>query len=137
MVKIASLFDGIGGTPLSARINGAECLWCSEIEKFPQAVTKHHFPNMKHYGDITKINGAEVEPVDIIVGGSPCQDLSVAGKRAGMKHTEFGDEETTRSGRSRKGAQTSGRGKNDWSQTLCRDISRRCSGGNRGKIEPG
>lgn len=98
MVKIASLFDGIGGTPLSARINGAECLWCSEIEKFPQAVTKHHFPNMKHYGDITKISGYEVEPVDIIIGGSPCQDLSVAGLRKGMKHSDFGDEETTRSG---------------------------------------
>ena len=97
-ITVASLFDGIGGTPLSARINGAECLWCSEIEKFPQMVTKHHFPNMKHYGDITKINGAEVEPVDIIVGGSPCQDLSVAGKRAGMKHADFGDEEGTRSG---------------------------------------
>lgn len=49
MVKIASLFDGIGGAPLSARINGAECLWCPEIEKFPQAVNSYHFPNMKHY----------------------------------------------------------------------------------------
>lgn len=98
MTTVASLFDGIGGTPLAARISGAECLWCSEIEKFPQMVTKHHFPSMKHYGDITKINGAKVEPVDIIVGGSPCQDLSVAGKRQGMKHSDFGDEETTRSG---------------------------------------
>lgn len=53
---------------------------------------------MKHLGDITKINGAEIEPVDVISGGSPCQDLSVAGKRAGLKHTDKGDEETTRSG---------------------------------------
>lgn len=98
MVKLASLFDGIGGSPLSATMCGAEPVWASEIEKFPIEVTKTHFPNMKHHGDIAKISGYEVEPVDIIVGGSPCQDLSVAGKRKGMKHSEFGDEETTRSG---------------------------------------
>jgi len=97
-MKIASLFDGIGGALLCAERCGVEAVWSSEIEPFPQKVTQHHFPTVKHLGDITKINGAEVEPVDIIVGGSPCQDLSVAGKRAGMKHTEFGDEETTRSG---------------------------------------
>lgn len=84
MITLASLFDGIGGSPLCATLCGAEPVWASEIEKFPIKVTEHHFPNMKHYGDITKINGAEVEPVDIIVGGSPCQDLSVAGKRAGL-----------------------------------------------------
>ena len=98
IVKVGSLFDGIGGTPLSAAMCGAKCLWASEIEKFPIQVTEYRFPDMKHYGDITKINGAEIEPVDIIVGGSPCQDLSVAGKRAGMKHGELGHEETTRSG---------------------------------------
>ena len=97
-VTIASLFDGIGGAPWSTLMCGAECLWSSEIEPFPIKVTKHHFPNMKHHGDIAKINGVEVEPVDIIVGGSPCQDLSVAGKRAGMKHSDFGDEDGTRSG---------------------------------------
>jgi DNA (cytosine-5)-methyltransferase 1 len=53
---------------------------------------------MKHLGDISKVNGAEIEPVDIITFGSPCQDLSVAGKRAGLKHEANGDEETTRSG---------------------------------------
>jgi len=53
---------------------------------------------MKHYGDVSKINGAEIEPVDVITFGSPCQDMSVAGKREGMKHAEQGDEETTRSG---------------------------------------
>lgn len=53
---------------------------------------------MNHLGDITKINGAEIPVVDVIVGGSPCQDLSVAGKREGIKHAEMGDEETTRSG---------------------------------------
>ena len=53
---------------------------------------------MKHYGDITKINGAEVEPVWILTGGSPCQDLSVAGLRKGLQHSALGDGETTRSG---------------------------------------
>ena len=53
---------------------------------------------MKHYGDVSKINGGEIEPVDVITFGSPCQDMSVAGKREGMKHAEQGDEETTRSG---------------------------------------
>lgn len=83
-IKVGSLFDGIGGAPLSAVLSGAEPVWASEIEKLPTFITKRHFPNMKHYGDITQINGAEIEPVDIIVGGSPCQDLSVAGKRAGL-----------------------------------------------------
>ena len=54
--------------------------------------------NMKHYGDITKINGAEIPKVDVITFGAPCQDLSVAGKRQGMKHAALGDDETTRSG---------------------------------------
>ena len=50
---------------------------------------------MKHFGDITKINGAEVPIVDVVCGGPPCQDLSIAGLRAGMRHSELGDEETT------------------------------------------
>ena len=98
MITLASLFDGIGGALLCAERCGAVPVWASEIEKFPIKVTRHHFPDVKHYGDITKIKGDEVEPVDIIVGGSPCQDLSVAGKRKGMKHSDFGDEEATRSG---------------------------------------
>lgn len=53
---------------------------------------------MKHFGDITKLSGRDLPPVNVICGGSPCQDLSVAGKRAGLKHSDFGDEETTRSG---------------------------------------
>ena len=97
-MKLGSLFDGIGGALLCAKRCGIEPVWASEIEPFPIKVTEHHFPEVKHLGDITKINGAEIEPVDIIVGGSPCQDLSVAGKRAGMKHADFGDEEVTRSG---------------------------------------
>lgn len=72
--------------------------WASEVEPYPIAVTRSRFPNMKHLGDISKINGAEIEPVDVITFGSPCQDLSVAGKQAGMKHQSNGDSETTRSG---------------------------------------
>ena len=84
-MKLGSLFDGVGGFPLSATYHGIEPVWASEIEPFPIAVTKIRFPDMKHLGDITQINGAEIEPVDIITFGSPCQDLSVAGKRAGLE----------------------------------------------------
>jgi DNA (cytosine-5)-methyltransferase 1 len=84
MITIGSLFDGIGGFPLAGLRNGMTTLWASEIEPFPIRVTKIRFPGMKHLGDVTKINGAEIEPVDIITFGSPCQDLSVAGKRAGL-----------------------------------------------------
>jgi DNA (cytosine-5)-methyltransferase 1 len=96
--KIGSLFDGSGGFPLAASMCGIVPTWASEVEPYPIAVTKSRFPKMKHLGDISKVNGAEIEPVDIITFGSPCQDLSVAGKRAGLKHEANGDEETTRSG---------------------------------------
>ena len=97
-IKLGSLFDGSGGFPLAASMCGIEPVWASEIEPYPIAVTRSRFPGMKHMGDISKINGAEIEPVDIITFGSPCQDLSVAGKRAGLKHEANGDNETTRSG---------------------------------------
>ena len=96
--KLGSLFDGSGGFPLAGVLCGIEPRWASEVEPYPIAVTRTRFPNMKHLGDISKINGAEIEPVDVITFGSPCQDLSVAGKRAGLKHEANGDEETTRSG---------------------------------------
>ena len=96
--KLGSLFDGSGGFPLAGTLCGIEPVWAAEIEPYPIAVTRSRFPKMKHLGDISKINGAEIEPVDIITFGSPCQDLSVAGKRAGLKHTDNGDDETTRSG---------------------------------------
>jgi len=83
-ITLGSLFDGIGTFPLSGIKYGIIPIWASEIEAFPIAVTKYHFPNMKHLGDVTKINGAEIEPVDIITFGSPCQDMSVAGKREGL-----------------------------------------------------
>jgi len=81
-MKLGSLFDGSGGFPLAGAIHGIEPVWASEIEPFPIRVTKQRFPNMKHLGSVTDVNGAEVEPVDIITFGSPCQDLSVAGKQA-------------------------------------------------------
>ena len=97
-MKIGSLFDGSGGFPLAGALCGIEPVWAAEVEPYPIAVTRSRFPKMKHLGSVTDINGAEVEPVDIITFGSPCQDLSVAGKRAGLKHEDNGDEETTRSG---------------------------------------
>ena len=97
-MKLGSLFDGSGGFPLAGSLCGIEPVWAAEVEPYPIAVTRSRFPNMKHLGDISKVNGAVIEPVDIITFGSPCQDLSVAGKRAGLKHEANGDEETTRSG---------------------------------------
>lgn len=87
---MGSLFDGIGGFPLAAVRNGIRPVWASEIEAFPIEVTKLRFPNMVHAGDITKLNGAELPPVNIICGGSPCQDLSVAGARAGLAGARSG-----------------------------------------------
>ena len=83
-MKLGSLFDGSGGFPLGAVLNGIEPVWASEIEPFPIRVTTRRFPNMKHYGNVAEIDGGKVEPVDIITFGSPCQDMSIAGKRAGL-----------------------------------------------------
>lgn len=84
-MKLGSLFDGSGTCPLAAVACGIEPVWASEVEAFPIAVTKSRFPNMKHLGDITKINGAEIEPVDVITFGSPCQNFSVAGNGKGLE----------------------------------------------------
>ena len=73
-LKLGSLFDGIGGFPLAATMNDIRPVWASEIEPFPMAVTAYRFPQMKHVGDITTLDGAALPPVDIICGGSPCQD---------------------------------------------------------------
>ena len=98
IMTLGSLFDGSGGFPLAGSMCGIIPVWCSEVEPYPIAVTKSRFPDMIHLGDVSKVNGAEIAPVDIITFGSPCQDLSVAGKRAGLKHESNGDDETTRSG---------------------------------------
>lgn len=87
---MGSLFDGIGGFPLAAVRAGIQPLWASEIEDFPIEVTKRRFPDMLHVGDITRLDGARLPPVDIICGGSPCQDLSVAGARRGLAGARSG-----------------------------------------------
>ena len=81
---MGSLFDGIGGFPLAAMRHGITPVWASEIEPFPMEVTQRRFPSMAHKGDITQLSGKLLLPVDMICGGSPCQDLSVAGARAGL-----------------------------------------------------
>lgn len=83
-LTLGSLFDGSGGFPLAATMCGITPVWASEIDPFCVQVTSKRFPNMKHLGDITKINGAEIPSVNIITFGSPCQDLSIAGNRAGL-----------------------------------------------------
>ena len=83
-LTLGSLFDGSGGFPLGGLLAGITPVWSSEIEPFPVRVTTKRFPYMKHYGDISVLNGAELPPVDIITFGSPCQDMSVAGKRSGL-----------------------------------------------------
>ena len=83
-MTLGSLFDGIGGWLLAARHAGITPIWASEIESFPCSVTARHFPDVQQLGDITKIDPDKIEPVDIICAGSPCQDLSIAGKRKGL-----------------------------------------------------
>ena len=87
-MKLGSLFDGSGGFPLAGAMHGIEPVWSSEIEPFCLKVEALRFPKCKQLGSVTDINGAEVEPVDIITFGSPCQDLSVAGKQAGIHEGE-------------------------------------------------
>jgi len=83
-LKLGSLFDGSGGFPLGGVLAGIEPVWASEVEPFAVRVTTKRFPFMKHYGDISAMDGGKIEPVDIITFGSPCQDMSVAGKRSGL-----------------------------------------------------
>ena len=84
-LTLGSLFDGSGGFPLAAIFCEIKPIWSSEVEPFPIRVTQKNLPQVKHLGDIKDIDGSEIEPVDIISFGSPCQDLSIAGKRAGLE----------------------------------------------------
>ncbi|MFR1137571.1 MAG: DNA cytosine methyltransferase [Anaerococcus vaginalis] len=84
-LTLGSLFDGSGGFPLAAIKTGIKPIWSSEVEPFPIRVTQKNLPQVKQLGDIKDINGSEIEHVDIISFGSPCQDLSIAGKRAGLE----------------------------------------------------
>ena len=90
MMKLGSLFDGSGGFPLGGIIAGMTPVWSSEIEPFPIRVTEKRLPSVRHYGDVSKLNGAGLEPVDVITFGSPCQDMSLAGKRAGLDGARSG-----------------------------------------------
>lgn len=83
-LTLGSLFDGSGGFPLGGILSGITPVWASEIEPFPVRVTTKRLPFMKHYGDVSTLSGDTLEPVDIITFGSPCQDMSIAGKRAGL-----------------------------------------------------
>ena len=78
-LTLGSLFDGSGGFPLGGLLAGITPVWASEIEPFPIRVTTKRLPFMKHYGNISAMDGGRIEPVDIITFGSPCQDMSVAG----------------------------------------------------------
>ena len=83
-LTLGSLFDGSGGFPLGGLLAGITPVWASEIEPFPIRVTTKRLPFMKHYGNISAMDGGEIEPVDIITFGSPCQDMSIAGRRDGL-----------------------------------------------------
>lgn len=89
-MTLGSLFDGSGGFPLAGWMNGITPLWASEIEPFPIRVTRARFPHMKHLGNILHIDGSKIDPVDIITSGSPCQDLSLAGRRSGLDGSRSG-----------------------------------------------
>ena len=83
-LTLGSLFDGSGGFPLGGLLSGITPVWASEIEPFPIRVTTKRLPFMKHYGDVSRMDGRKIEPVDIITFGSPCQDMSIAGRREGL-----------------------------------------------------
>ena len=83
-LTLGSLFDGSGGFPLGGLLAGITPVWASEIEPFPIRVTTKRLPFMKHYGDISQMDGGKIEPVDIITFGSPCTDMCIAGRRAGL-----------------------------------------------------
>ena len=83
-LTLGSLFSGSGGFELGGLISGITPLWASEIEPFPIRVTTKRLPQVEHYGDVSTLDGAQLPPVDIITFGSPCQDMSIAGKREGL-----------------------------------------------------
>ena len=84
-LTLGSLFDGSGGFPLAGLISGITPVWASEVEPFPIRVTTKRLSQVKHYGDVSQMDGGKIEPVDIITFGSPCQDMSIAGKREGLE----------------------------------------------------
>ena len=83
VMRFGSLFAGIGGFDLGLERSGMECAWQVEIDDYCNKVLAKHWPGVKRYGDIRTIGKRELEPVDLICGGFPCQPYSVAGKRRG------------------------------------------------------
>jgi DNA (cytosine-5)-methyltransferase 1 len=91
-LKIGSLFSGVGGLDLGVQaVIGGEVVWHVEFDAAPSKVLAHHWPDVPNFGDITKVDWSQVEPIDVLTGGFPCQDVSLAGSRAGLN-------DTTRSG---------------------------------------
>ena len=85
-LTLGSLFDGIGGFCYAAVLTGRiKPVWAAEIEQNCIDITRYRFPDVMHVGSVTELKGDEIQPVDIITFGSPCQDLSIAGKRKGLK----------------------------------------------------
>jgi len=84
MLTFGSLFAGIGGFDLGLERAGMTCKWQVEIDPFCRKVLEKHWPNVKRYEDVRTVGRASLEPVDLICGGFPCQDISNAGKRAGI-----------------------------------------------------
>jgi len=85
-MKIGSLFSGYGGLDLAvSSVIGGEVVWHCEWDDAPSKILERNFPGVPNYRDVTKVDFTQVEKVDVLTGGFPCQDLSIAGKRAGLK----------------------------------------------------
>ena len=89
-LTLGSLFSGSGGFELAGILAGITPIWNSEIEPYPVLVTHNRLTDVQHFGDVSKLNGAELPPVDVVTFGSPCQDMSVAGKRNGLDGSRSG-----------------------------------------------
>lgn len=89
-MKVGSLFSGIGGLELGLERAGMEVVWQVEKNKFCQKVLAKHWPGVKRYSDVETVGAHNLESVDLICGGFPCQDISVAGKGQGLKGERSG-----------------------------------------------
>lgn len=83
-MTLGSLFGGSGGFPLAGIYAGMTPLWASEVEPYPIAVTRHRLPGMPHLGDVSKVSGADVAPVDVITFGTPLRTVRAGGDSTGI-----------------------------------------------------